>query len=795
MSQDGLFGDLRVLDLSRGLGGAYATKLLVDQGADVLKVEERERPDPLRRETACGVVPPDGEDSALFRFLNAGKRSMALADADALWELAGEADVVVESFEPGDPVGPLGDPEDLRRRFPRVSTVAISPWGRTGPYADRPATEWTLQAGSGFMARRGRPELGHIGAGGRLGEYSAGAFAAVAALASWREARRTGRGRTVDVSMFESMLICSTQYWDLDSQMRGGQLPQYLDVPAVEPAKDGWVGFSPQTSEQWKSFCLLIERPEIAEDDRYLTADMRQAHLDFLHDAIHSWTRERTIEEILELCEALRIPASPVGNGELLPETDHFVARGVFVDNPHGFAQPRTPYALSARERRPVRSAPSLGADDASWLPRAEAAPASTAGAGPEQGALAGLRVADLTAFWAGPFATNVMALLGAEVVKVESIGHPDGMRFVNAKPGVPIWEGGCIFHGANTQKRGTTLALDREEGRVALRRLIERSDLLVENFSPRVLANFGLDPETLLEWNPRLIVVRMPAWGLDGPWYNRTGFAMNVEQASGIAWRAGYTSQPLTANFCDPVGSLHAVVATFAALEHRERTGEGQVVEVPLVEPALNLAAEQIVEHSAYGTRLDSHGNRNPRHVPQGIYRCGDDRYFTLAIRSDAEWRELGGVLGPGADAELFDDPGLATAGQRWERHDEIDAAIERAAAARPAAEWVAALCEAGVPAETLINGFDLMPHPQLIARAFHQELAHPLTGTNRYSGLPFVGLADGLPTIAPPTLGQHNREVLEGELGLSAAEVRELEEKGVSGTQPPWAQGSDDT
>ena len=793
MSQDGLFSDLRVLDLSRGIGGAYATKLLADQGADVLKVEERERPDPLRRETACGVAPAEGEDSALFRFLNAGKRSVAFSDRAALLELAEESDVLVESFEPGDPAGLLGDPADLRRRLPRLSTVAISPWGRTGPYADRPATEWTLQAGSGFMARRGRPEMGHIGAGGRLGEYSAGAFAAVAALASWREARRSGQGRSVDISMFESMLICSTQYWDLDSQMRGGQLPQYLDIPAVEPAKDGWVGFSPQTSDQWKSFCLLIERPEIAEDDRFLTADIRQAHLDFLHDAIHSWTRQRTIEEILELCEALRIPASPVGNGELLPETDHFVARGVFVDNPHGFTQPRTPYALSACERRPVRPAPSLGADDAAWRPRAESTPAA-ADAGAGQGALAGLRVADLTAFWAGPFATNVMALLGADVVKVESIGHPDGMRFVNAKPGVPIWEGGCIFHGANPEKRGTTLELNTDEGRAVLRRLVERSDLLVENFSPRVLANFGIGPETLLEWNPRLIVVRMPAWGLDGPWQNRTGFAMNVEQASGIAWRAGYTSQPLTANFCDPVGSLHAIVATFAALEHRERTGEGQVIEVPLVGPALNLAAEQIVEHSAYGARLDSHGNRNPRHVPQGIYPGGDGRYFTLAVRSEAEWSALGRVLAAGEEAECFGDPGLESAGARWDRHDEIDAAIERAAAARPAEEWVAALCEAGVPAETLINGFDLMPHPQLIARAFHQELSHPLTGTNRYSGLPFVGLADGLPTIPPPTLGQHNREVLEGELGLSGSEVDALEEKGVIGTQPPWAQGADD-
>jgi crotonobetainyl-CoA:carnitine CoA-transferase CaiB-like acyl-CoA transferase len=149
---------------------------------------------------------------------------------------------------------------------------------------------------------------------------------------------------------------------------------------------------------------------------------------------------------------------------------------------------------------------------------------------------LAGLRVLDLTAFWAGPFATNVLALLGADVVKVESVNRPDGMRFVNVKPGPPLWEAGSIFHGANSEKRAVTLRLDREEGRRLLRALVERADALVENFSARVLDQFDLGWQTLSAWNPRLVLVRMPAWGLTGPWRDRTGFAMNVEQACGIA-------------------------------------------------------------------------------------------------------------------------------------------------------------------------------------------------------------------------------------------------------------------
>lgn len=791
MTTRALFSGIRVLDLSIGIAGAYASKLLVDQGADVLKLEDEAQPDPLRRETACGIDPPEGEDAALFRFLNGGKRSASLASADVR-SLAAQADVVIECDRaPGlDERAGVGR-ESLRAENPRLVVVTISPWGAAGPYRDRPATEWTLQAATGFMARRGRPERGHIGAGGRLGEYAAGSFAAVGALAAWREARAGGKGRDVDLSMFEAMLACSTQYWDLNYQLCGGELIQYLDIPAVEPASDGWVGFSPQTSEQWQNFCVLIERPELSLDERFLTANHRQAHLDFLHEAIHAWTKPRTIAEIMEAAEELRVPSSPVGNGELLPRVDHFRERGVFVEGPHGFLQPRTPILLRDHAPEPARPAPALAADEAQWQARPELADASEAPTG--ERALEGLRVVDLTAFWAGPFATCTMSQLGADVIKVESIARPDGMRFVNGKPDVPIWEGGAIFHGANPDKRGITLALDREEGREILKQLVERADILIENFSTRVLGNLGLAPETLHEWNPRLIIVRMPAWGLDGPWANRTGFAMNVEQAAGIAWRGGYEDQPLTANFCDPVGSLHALIATFAALEQRARTGRGTLVEVPLIEPALNLAAEQVIEYSAYGVRLDSEGNRSMFCAPQGIYPCADGGFVAIAVRSTEEWKALaqglGKLAGEGAIARLAGDRALDEPAARRARHDEIDQAITAATSGVPVETVSQALLEAGVPAEPMINGYHVMPHPQLEHRAFSRPLEHPLTGTCRYPGLPFNGLADDKPASPPPTLGQHNREVLCGELGISEERFAELEQAQVIGTKPPWA------
>ena len=784
------FSSLRVVDLSTEIAGPYATKLLADHGADVLKVEEPPG-DPLRRRTASHTPLPDGEDGALFRFLHAGKRA-ALCDPDRprerarLLELLREADLLLHSAGPAELSRRAGSIEELLAHNPRLVIVSISPWGLTGPFAERPATEWTLQAATGFAARRGTPERGPVGAGGRLGEYAAGAFAAVGALAAWTAARASGRGRHVDVSTFEAMLTCTTTYSDLYSQWTRALLPQYLDTPSVEPAADGWVGFAAITSQQWQDFCLMIGRPEIAEDERYLSADLRTRHLDFIHGAIHAWTTTRTVEEILEMCTLLRIPSAPVGNGQTLPRTEHFAKRGVFVKNPHGFRQPRVPLLLSDLEARPVEAAPRLGEHLLEWCPALEEPrPVLGSETAPP---LAGLRVVDLTAFWAGPFASNTLALLGADVVKVESTTRPDGMRFVNGRPDTPIWEAGAIFHGANSEKRGVTLRLDREEGHGPFRALIEGADVLIENFSARVLDHFGLGWKTLHAWNPRLVAVRMPAWGLDGPWRDRTGFAMNVEQACGIAWRGGYEDLPMNANVCDPVGALHAVVGVLAALEHRRRTGRGQLVEVPLVEPGLNLAAEQVVEHEAYGALLRSEGNRGPDAAPQGIYRCRDGEHLSLAVAADAQWAALASLLGAAGGGDVFADASLARAAARRARHDEIDAAIGAALAGADAAEAEARLAEAGVPAQRLVNAHRVMPHPQLEHRAFYQQLEHPVTGAARYPGLPFVGLADGRPSRPPPTLGQHNREVLAGELGFADDDLARWQRAGIIGDRPAW-------
>jgi crotonobetainyl-CoA:carnitine CoA-transferase CaiB-like acyl-CoA transferase len=783
---------LRVVDLSTGIAGPYATKLFVDAGADVAKVESPGG-DPLRRWTASGAKLAFGRDGPLFEYLNASKRSVVLdledaADQSRLRELTTGADLVFESFAPGrlDSLG-LGL-DALGRDNPRLSLVSITPWGATGPFATRPSTEFTLQAATGSISHRGLRDRPPVAAGGRLGEWAAGSFAALGALSAWLAARNTGAGQHVDVSTFESMLLSLTIYHDLNSQWFEGPLPRAIEIPSIERAKDGWVGFCTITSQQWKDFCAMLGRPDVGDDDRYLDGRLRMEHIGSMKQMIEAWTRERTVAEIVEMASLMRIPVAPVGNGRTLLEMDHLVEREVFVENPSGFTQPRVPYRIGDREPPAPGAAPLLGEHTKEVLSERRIAPNGAPAAGAPALPLDGLRVVDLTCFWAGPIATAYLADLGADVVKVESIQRPDLMRFAGAVPGPELWEWSPVFAGANPGKRDLTLNLDSEAGMGVLKRMIAGADVVIENFSARVLDNFGLGWETIHALNPKAVLVRMPAFGLDGPWRDRTGFAMTIEQASGLAWMTGYEDLPLVVRgACDPIGGMHAVFALLLALEERERSGEGSLVEVPLLETALNIGAEQVVEYTATGHVLARDSNRGPVSAPQGLYPCAEaGEYVAVAVPDDATWRALREALG---DPEWARDPDLASAEGRCAAHDAIDERLSEWTRQRRRDDAAETLSCAGVPAEAIINAHSLMPNAQLEHRGFFQTMEHPVTGKTRYPGFPmgFSALGRGLHRWPPPTLGQHNDEVLL-ELGLSEHEIARLREEKVIGERPAF-------
>src|SRR5262249_50368827 len=330
---------LRVVERATDIAGPYATKLLADAGADVLKIEHPAGGGPLRRRAACGVEVPPGEDGALFRFLNTSKQSLtvdwttARGRAEVL-RLAAGADVVVES------VGPEAglDWTALATRGPSVSLVSISWFGRSGPWKDRPATEFTLQAWAGSTAIRGVAERPALAAGGRLGEWLGGGYAAIGALAAVMGARRTGRGRHVDLSLLEAIHLSMAPFTTVVASFGGtaSGIGRTVEIPSIEPAADGWVGFCTITNQQWRDFLVLVERAEFVDDAglaHYFTREQRRREV---YGFIHAWTRRHTIGDIIERATLLRIPVAPVGTGEMVAGIEQFRARGAYVPAPTG---------------------------------------------------------------------------------------------------------------------------------------------------------------------------------------------------------------------------------------------------------------------------------------------------------------------------------------------------------------------------------------------------------------------------------------------------------------------------
>jgi len=784
---------LRVVDLSTEIAGPYCTKLLADAGADVVKVE-RPDGDPMR-----GWM-----SGALFEFLNTTKRSILGAGDDAdILELCVRADVVVESGEPG-----ALDVAVLRERNPVLIVVSITPFGQDGPWRDRAATEFTLQAWCGSTGSRGDPERPPVAAGGRIGEWVTGTYGAMAAVAAFRTASRTGRGEHVDIALLDSMALTMNTYTSVFAEFLGWpplrRPTRTFEVPSIEPSADGFAAFTTNSAQQFADFLVMIERPDLLADKELSSALGRFKRRRETLEMIHAHTTRFTTAELLEQAAALRIPSGPVGNGATVTGFDHFRAVETFVPNPSGrFVQPRVPYRISGLTARPFAAAPALGStelDAVDWpelhgVGRPGSAPASPRGDdGEDDLPLAGVRVIDCTAWWAGPAATHMLGTLGADVIKVESVTRPDLMRYTSARPPTEDqwWEWGPLYHGANHNKRGITLDLTRPEGRDLLLRLAAGADVLLENFTPRVMESFDLGWETLHATNPRLVMVRLPAYGLRGPWRDRTGFAQTMEGITGMAWITGWPDgRPLLPRgACDPLAAMHAVFATMLALRDRESSGDGHLVEVTMIEAALNAAAEQVVEYGASGTVLSRHGNRGPLAAPQNVYACaGDEEWLAIAISTDAEWARLRQHLG---DPKWARDPALASAAGRREAHDLIDEELGAWCATQDAGKTADLLSEAGIPAGYVVDSRDIFHNPQLVHRGYFAPQDHPVTGHHSIPTVPFrFASRAGAPWLRrpAPTLGQHNREILGGELGLTDAELAELEAAGHIGRRPVGA------
>ncbi|WP_280259920.1 CaiB/BaiF CoA-transferase family protein [Nocardia abscessus] len=793
-----------VVDLSCGIAGAYCTKLLADGGAEVIKVEAPEG-DPLRRWSASRAELEPGADGALFAFLAGSKKSVVAdpgvaADLDFVDGLLASADVVV--WSPGSRLAehPRLAPGALRRAHRHLVVTAITPFGLDGPWHDRPATEFTLQAWSGGIVGlgRGAPDRAPVHVGGRVGEWFAGAYACAATMTSRLRTLGSAGGELVDLSVLETQILGLTYFpvSFFDALGRPFRTERRLSVPGVATAADGLVAVGCGTAQQWFDLCAMVGHPEWIEED--LAAGITQKANEKAPE-IFAWLAEQPAEVIRDLATAFRIPNGPVVNGADATTMDHHVARKFFTVNPRdGFVQPGPPYRTRPALLRDPLPAPRLGEHTEEYRARRPAHRGAAGLAERDPLPFRDLRVLDLTTYWAGPSCTHFLAMLGAEVVHVESAGRPDGTRLI---AGVPLteqqwWEKSPIFSGLNTNKKSLTLDFRSERGQDLLKRLAATCDVIVENYTPRVLEQIGLDYPAVRKLRPDAIMVRMPGFGLDGPWRDHPAFAYVIEDTSGLTWLTGHPDQNPVEPYSigDPNAGVHALNALLLALEHRRRTGQGVLVEAAMVEAALNVAAEQVIEYSAYGVLLERDGNRGPVAAPQNLYRAAgvdefgaQDCWVAIAVATDAQWRRLREALGTPFWAL---DPELSTEAGRRRRHDLIDERLAAWCAERDSDEIVRVLWDAGVPVAQVVQPHRQFELPQLQYRGFFEPVAHPVAETARHSTVPvrFSAGPRRFHRQPAPLLGQHNTELLTA-LGLSEAEIRALQDDGVIGGTPAVA------
>jgi crotonobetainyl-CoA:carnitine CoA-transferase CaiB-like acyl-CoA transferase len=402
---------------------------------------------------------------------------------------------------------------------------------------------------------------------------------------------------------------------------------------------------------------------------------------------------------------------------------------------------------------------------------------------------LASVRVLDLTHAWAGPFATQLLADYGAEVIKIETCDRPDMLRFSTwptdeTRP--DAYNRGGWFQYLGRNKLGLTLDLKQPQGRELFTRLAARSDVVIENFSARVMHRLGLEYTVLQAVNPRLIMISMPGYGTVGPYKDFVAFGEMIEPFAGLAELTGYPDRAplrLAVAYPDPVAGLHAALATLLALRQRRQTGVGQHIHIPHREPITRMLGEAVLDYTVNARRPRRIGNHHRAWAPHGCYPCrGDDRWISIVVRNDAEWTALCRVLGEPA---WTSDQRFANSLGRWKQANLLDHCVAGTTQTWEASVLATRLCAAGIPAGVVQTNRDLLGDAHLKARQAFWMVSHHLAGTYPYPA-PSTRLTGTPPRLTrpAPNLGEHSADLLTRLLGLSAAEIQDLEAKGVIGT-----------
>lgn len=396
---------------------------------------------------------------------------------------------------------------------------------------------------------------------------------------------------------------------------------------------------------------------------------------------------------------------------------------------------------------------------------------------------LEGVRVADFTWVWAGPFCTLQLAHLGAEVIRIESATRPCITRLLPPWPeGKPGVNRSGYFNQYNQSKRSLTLNLKTPEALDLAKQLISKSDIVTENFAGGVMDRMGLGYETLKQIKPDIIMISLSGYGATGPEREHISYGPAQVPMSGMSSLTGYKDWPpmhVGISYGDPNGGLHGAFAVLCALMYRARTGKGQYVDLSQWETSTAMVAEGLLDYSMNGTQPARDGNRDPHMAPHGVFRsAGNDAWVSLAVRNDEEWKRLCAIIG---HAELAADARFATVADRKQHEDELEALITAWTCERSPQEATTQLQAAGIPSAPAMNNKDLSTDPHLNSRSIFVYNGHPEVGVKQHIGIPWQYSNTLLPVRPAPTLGQDTDYVLRDILGYNEAEIASLRDRQV--------------
>ena len=414
-------------------------------------------------------------------------------------------------------------------------------------------------------------------------------------------------------------------------------------------------------------------------------------------------------------------------------------------------------------------------------------------------GPLQGIRIVEMGQLIAIPSAMKWLGDMGAQVIRLESVQRLESYRtdslYHNEVDG-DFWNRGANFYEQNRNKLGLTLDLSRDEGRAVLRDLIAIADVFAENFTPRVVRNFGLEYDSLRQIRPDIIMVSSTGYGFDGPWANFGATGPATEGAAGLAYMTGYQDGgPVMSEipYTDYTAGEHTVAAVMLALLHRLNTGRGQFIDVSQTQTCSATVPEALLDWTVNGRIQPRQGNSNPAMSPHGCYPCaGDDRWIAIAVDSDQAWQGLCRVMGR---SDWAADRRYADVISRLNYRDELDRMLAFETRQRDNHELMTALQSAGIAAGAVMDSKDLLFNEHLRSRGFYEVIEHhPDTGMPPlpYASRPWQ--LHGTPAVAPqpaPLMGQHNRDILAGLLGKTDGEIETLAAANIIGFAPLTPRG----